>query len=103
MLRGLEENLRSRVRIPRSEQLELSRRLLQPAGPGSGIVFDSPTDYLDYGYKLATLSGERLPGIANCRESVTRFQRLAQNGCGREAIADRRLSLRTHRRNPAVG
>jgi serine/threonine protein kinase len=36
------------------------------------------TNYLDYGYKLATLGGQRAAGVANCREAIRLFQQLAQ-------------------------
>ena len=66
--------------------LELSRNTISASGARKRDRIRLATNYLDYGYKLATLSGERLPGIANCRESVRRFQRLAQ-----EPDADARL------------
>ncbi|HWD97854.1 MAG TPA: hypothetical protein VG345_02405, partial [Bryobacteraceae bacterium] len=44
------------------------------------------TDYLDYGYKAAALAGRRAAGIANCREAVRLFLKLAE-----EKDADARL------------
>jgi len=66
--------------------LALGRKSASANGAGKQDRIRLATSYLDYGYKLATLSGQRLRGIANCRESVRRFQQLAQ-----ERNADARL------------
>jgi len=66
--------------------LELSRNSISANGARKRDRIRLATNYLDYGYKLATLSGQRLRGIANCRESVRRFQQLIQ-----ERDADARL------------
>ena len=66
--------------------LELSRNSVSANGTRKRDRIRLATNYLDYGYKLATLSGQRLRGIANCRESVRRFQQLIQ-----ERDADARL------------
>jgi tetratricopeptide (TPR) repeat protein len=56
--------------------LTLSRNAVSATGAEKRDRIRFATSYLDYGYKLAKLGGNRIVGIANCRESVRMFQQL---------------------------
>jgi non-specific serine/threonine protein kinase/serine/threonine-protein kinase len=58
--------------------LALSRKSASAAGAQKRDRIRLATNYLDYGYKLATLGEHRPRGIANCREAVRMFQQLTQ-------------------------
>ena len=66
--------------------LALSRNWVSAGGAEQRDRIRLATNYLDYGYKLATLGGKRPVGLANCREALRLFQQLA-----RERNMDARL------------
>lgn len=58
------------------KSLELSQSIGTDAASKSDRV-RLATDYLDYGYKLAALAGQRRRGTENCRTAVRLFEKLA--------------------------